>query len=298
MSKRKKILTTTDLSTKSDLAVDKAIALAAKHDMWLEVLHVIGLPLFEMFFGEQYEHRIGKESEVEKEKLKEISEKIREKLHRTGEKINLDVKFGNPAEEIVEYAEHKHADLIVLGSSGEYTKVAEFVLGTTVKNVIDTAKCPVLVVKNEKNIESYKKITLIVDYSELSADMVRFAAEFFADANISLVSVCELPSEFRLKYYGLKDAEIDAFIETQKKRCKIELDSFIDSLGVDKGRIDSVLVDGSLNAAKAIEVAKESGAGLIGVSTAHIDDYLSKIIGNLAADVMEKADIDTLVYRA
>lgn len=295
---RKKILTTTDLSKRSDLAVDKAIDLAAKHNMWLEVLHVIGLPLFEMFFGEQYEHRIGKESEAEKEKLKEISEKIKEKLHRKNEKINLDVKFGNPAEEIVEYAEHKHTDLIVLGSSGEYTAVEQFVLGTTVKNVIDTAKCPVLVVKNEKSIDSYNKISLVVDYSELSADMVRFVADFFKDSTISLIGVCELPSEFRLKYYGLKDIEISGFIEAEKKRCRSKLDAFVDSLGVDKARIESVIVDGSLNAAKAIEVARESGAGLIGVSTAHIDDYISKIIGNVAADIMEKAEIDTLVFRA
>jgi len=295
---RKKMLVATDLSKRSDIAIDKAIEIAAKYDMWLEVLHVIGLPLFEMFFGEQYEHRMGQESEAEKEKLKEISDRIKDGLHRKSEKIYLDVKFGNPKEEIVDFAEHREADLIVLGSSGEYTKAEEFFLGTTVKNVVDSSTTPVLVVKNDRSIEEYKKIAVVIDYSELSSSAVRFLASFFKESSIELITVCELPSEFRLKYYGLSDVEMEGFVRTEKDRCDLSLSRFINELGVDKSRISSVVIDGSLNAAKAIEVAQESGAGLICVSASKIDDYISKVVGNVVADIVEKSHIDTLIFKA
>lgn len=293
---RKKILAATDLSERSDIAIDKAIEIAAKYDMWLEVLHVIGLPLFEMFFGEQYEHRMGKESEEEKEKLKQISDKIKEGLSRKSDKIYLDVKFGNPREEIVDYA-HKNADLIVLGSSGEYTSIEEFVLGTTVKSVVDNSTIPVLVVKNRNAVDAYKKVAVVVDYSELSAKAVNFIGTFFAESEITLITVCELPSEFRLKYYGLTNVETESFIKAEKDRCGMQLGKFISDLEVDSSRINSVVIDGSLNAKKVIEVARESGVGLVCVAASKLDDFISKIIGNVASEIVEKSPIDTLVYR-
>jgi len=294
---RKKILAATDLSERSDIAIDKAIEVASKYDMWLEVLHVIGLPLFEMFFGEQYEHRMGKESEEEREKLKQISDKIKDGLSRKAEKIYLDVKFGNPKEEIVDYAEHKNADLIVLGSSGEYTSIEELMLGTTVKSVVDNSTIPVLVVKNRNHVDAYKKIAVVVDYSELSAKAVNFIGSFFAESDIMLITVCEPPSEFRLKYYGLTNVETESFVRAEKDRCGMQLGKFIADLDVDSSRVSSVVIDGSLNATKVIEVAKEGGIGLLCVAASKLDDFISKIIGNVASEIVEKSPIDTLVYR-
>lgn len=294
---RKKVLVATDLSERSDIAIEKAIELASRYDMWLEVLHVVGLPLFEMFFGEQYEHRMGKESEEEREKLKQISDKIKERLSRKAEKIYLDVRFGNPREEIVNYAKHKNVDLIVLGSSGEYTAIEELVLGTTVKSVVNNSAIPVLVAKNRNHTDVYNKVAVVVDYSELSAKAVNYVGSFFAESEIMLITVCELPSEFSLKYYGLSDTEIEGFVKAQKDRCNVQLGKFIADLEIDSTRVSSVMIDGSLNAKKVIEVAKESSIELLCVAVSKIDDFISKIIGNIASEIVEKSPIDTLVYK-
>jgi nucleotide-binding universal stress UspA family protein len=56
------------------------------------------------------------------------------------------VLTGNPAHSIVEYADEKAIDLIVLGHIGR-TAAASFLLGSVAYKVTNQAKCSVLVVK-------------------------------------------------------------------------------------------------------------------------------------------------------
>lgn len=293
---RKRVVAATDLSKRGDMAVDKAIEITKKYDTWLEVMHVVSLPLFEMFFGEQYDKHTHDDSDRVKDKLKSISDTIKEKLHRGGERINVEVKFGSPKDEVVHFAEAIKSDLIVIGSSGEYYPIEELVMGTTAKNIIDATEIPILVVKNDNAIESYKNITLLVDYSEASKKHVKFVSDFFTDAKLTLVSVCELPSEFRLKYYGLEASEIASFIASEKSKYKQEFDSFVAECGVDSSRIEEFVEYGSLGASRFLEIAKEKNAGLISVASSRISGLLSKIVGNTAAEIIEKSDIDVLAH--
>jgi universal stress protein A len=57
------------------------------------------------------------------------------------------VRPGNPAAEIVRYAEEHDVDLIVMGTHGRGL-VAHVVLGSVAEKVVRTAPCPVLTVRN------------------------------------------------------------------------------------------------------------------------------------------------------
>jgi universal stress protein A len=53
---------------------------------------------------------------------------------------------GEPAREVVQFAEREHVDLIVLGTHGR-TGLARVLMGSVAENVVRRAPCPVLVVK-------------------------------------------------------------------------------------------------------------------------------------------------------
>jgi nucleotide-binding universal stress UspA family protein len=53
---------------------------------------------------------------------------------------------GNPAEEILKFAEEVRADLIAMGSHGK-TGALRFLMGSVSRKVLDHAKCPVLIVR-------------------------------------------------------------------------------------------------------------------------------------------------------
>ena len=75
--------------------------------------------------------------------LSDAVEKAREK---TNLKIEPKLMEGRPADTIVQVAEEEKFDLIVLGSRG-LSGIKRFFLGSVSNEVVNQAKCPVLVVK-------------------------------------------------------------------------------------------------------------------------------------------------------
>lgn len=60
----------------------------------------------------------------------------------------LFVRAGNPATEIVTFADEQGTDLIVMGTHGRGL-VGHFVMGSVAEKVVRTAHCPVLTVRTE-----------------------------------------------------------------------------------------------------------------------------------------------------
>ncbi len=292
---RDRIVVATDLSEKSNIAVKKAIDISKKYDLWLEVLHVINPPLFEWAWGgEALDSRKDKEHLI-KQKAEEISKKIEEELKRKHNKINVDIRVGNPSEEIIAYAKAKRANAIILGDVGEYGSLQELVLGTTTTNVIDRSSVPVLIARNTDSIE-YKKILIPTDFSEDSKESIEYVSTLFPDAKLYILNVMEIPSELRLKYYGLEDKEIADLTEVHKIKNENDFNKFIESLDV-KNPIEKVVAFGSIRARIIMEEGRDLSVDLIAVNAHNIANITSKIIGNIASEVIKKSKRDVLVYQ-
>jgi nucleotide-binding universal stress UspA family protein len=65
-----------------------------------------------------------------------------------GEAVRLEtvVVFGDPAQQIIETAEKKHSEIILMGSRGMGT-IKGALLGSVSQKVLNNTKCPVLIVK-------------------------------------------------------------------------------------------------------------------------------------------------------
>jgi nucleotide-binding universal stress UspA family protein len=73
---------------------------------------------------------------------------IDEAIKLAGEDLNLrrELLFGDPAEAIIEVAETRQCDLIVMGTRGR-GRLSSLLLGSQTQKVISLAHCPVLAVK-------------------------------------------------------------------------------------------------------------------------------------------------------
>ncbi len=71
---------------------------------------------------------------------------VKEHVSGLDKPVVAKVLIGNPAEEIVRYAEEVHAAMIVMTTHG-YSGVKHLLLGSTTEGVLRHAKCPVLSVR-------------------------------------------------------------------------------------------------------------------------------------------------------
>lgn len=138
----KKILVAVDGSKPSLNAGNQAIDLAKKHQAELTALYVVpsdirygqgdlkGVVMTAMETGQKY------------------VDELKQKASETKISVRTDVVMSTNSvvKAIVEYAEEKKMDLIVIGSRG-MSGLKRMLLGSTASGVVTYAHCPVLVVK-------------------------------------------------------------------------------------------------------------------------------------------------------
>ena len=148
----KKILIALDGSKTSLDAAEHAICHAEKHDSELTALYVVSSDV-------RYGYSEDNQKTTLTGPLKEIvtmaverGEKLLNEVKQKASKTNIDVKtdvimgYTSVAKSIVEYAEERNMDLIVIGTRG-MTGIKKMLLGSTATGVVTYAHCPVLIVK-------------------------------------------------------------------------------------------------------------------------------------------------------
>ena len=147
------IIVTDDGTEVSDRAIDVASEIAKPSNANLTLLHVID-PIENpdsMIFGNNKElierarlMNIGKPTvNGWNERAKEKIEKLKEQKIKSGSECLL----GPAAEKILEYADAKKADMIVMGSSNRLRGISKIkALGSVTRKVSELANCPVLIV--------------------------------------------------------------------------------------------------------------------------------------------------------
>ncbi len=165
----KKILYATDLSDNARHVFSYAVSLAVKYSASITMLHVVHeVPLladrsvagyidadrWEQIKKHHLEEArnvlIGKRKEhlAIKEVLDQFAENIRK--GEGSSSFTLDeviVEIGNPVELILEVAENRNCDIIVMGKTGQGL-IEGALMGSTATRVIRRSKKPVLVIRN------------------------------------------------------------------------------------------------------------------------------------------------------
>ena len=176
----KTILMATDLSARSDRALERAVNIAGQHNARLVILNIIDEDL-----------PASVQDRVRDATLKEIQSS----LDRVdGAKVlgpTIDTITGKDYRDILDHADEIGADLIVMGIHRNEAGNKP-IAGTTMERVIRKGQQPVLVVPNRTS-GAYKKVAIAVDFSAFSRIAIRQALSLAPDAEFNAIHSFHVP---------------------------------------------------------------------------------------------------------
>ena len=142
-----RILVPTDFSPPSDAALEYARMLAAKFGSTLRILHVIDDPSDSSnFVADGFAPSTEEIRMALVEHARKRLDHLINLVDRSRYNAHADAILGRPAEAIIDYAGATGTSLIVMGTHGR-TGLAHLLMGSVAEQVVRTAPCPVLTVR-------------------------------------------------------------------------------------------------------------------------------------------------------
>ena len=283
----KKILMASDLSPRSDRALQRSFALARQHGAALRVVNVVD----EHLPAELREHSIDWAR-------KRLANEIAPLSAATGVVADVTVKAGSPRRAIADMAAEWSADLLVLGIHDEQKRGKGLFGETTAASILKGSTAPVLLVTGDASA-AYGKIVIGVDFSPLSRAALRQAVSIAPQAQYHLVHAYHVP------FKGFLGSEnVAAEIEREERAA---FDAFIagemDYLAV-QARISGVAPDALHTemhdgmAASVLHTAcSRLGADLLVMATNGRAGLSRAIWGSVARDLLDYPPCDVLVIK-
>lgn len=146
---RKKILVAIDGSPLSDKAAEEAVRLAAGNPSQFKS-KVYGLLVLPNAPRNTFTDFVPARPITEQEKWAELKERIfyvvEKNANEEGVPLETAVAYGDPAEELLRFAEKEEVDVIVIGSTGKGF-LKRKLLGSVSHKVVKDARCSVYVVR-------------------------------------------------------------------------------------------------------------------------------------------------------
>lgn len=270
-SNGKPILVATDLSARSDRAVDRATYLAEKWGVRLIVLHAL---------------EPGSRLEAKPELA---GQAIRAVLLNPEAQVDVIPAIGPAPAMIVEAAKSADCGLIVTGVA-RFNHVGDYFIGTAVDHVVRHATAPVLVVKQRPH-GPYTSILVATDYSSCSRQALLTAAALFPDAMLHLVHAYHVPYEGWLRSEEVK--------QEVTREAQAELDAFVADPAIPdtvRARTTARLGYGESHTV-VWEAADDIGANLVVFGTHGRSGFIPEVIGSMAESLLRCVPQDTLMVR-
>ena len=148
----RKILVPLDGSPLAEAALPHALSMAQSYGAELVLLrvpvpHVAPRP---PTIGEMLPDAMEQYDEQLYQRIKDYLDHLAARLHESGVPVSTDLRYGDVAEAILDYAEEVDADLIVMSTHGR-TGVARWLLGSVANKIVQGAACPVLLIRSSEH---------------------------------------------------------------------------------------------------------------------------------------------------
>ncbi len=201
----RKILLATDLDSRSDRALDRALQLAVQ---WQAVLHVVHA--IRPDHADAWWPAAGYAESVEKADAELVERQIRCDLRASPDDLVVHVAAGEPAAVIEQTATREGCDLIITGSRGA-AHVGP--INTTTAQLLRRAPQSLLVVKARPH-GAYRKVLVGTDFTRESRLGLEAAATWFGGADLALMHALDIPYQSLLmadgREHGLARMEREA----------------------------------------------------------------------------------------
>lgn len=268
-------LVATDLSPRSDRAVDRAILLARAAGAKLILLNVVDAELTDPV-------RFAAEDAARKALLA---------VARTAEGVECEVRvdLGDPVRDILAAAEDAGAELLILGTH-RARPFLDLLRETTLERLVRLGRLPVLVVKDAAR-GPYRRALVAVDFSPASAEAAARAAALAPEAELRGFHAVHVPFE-GLAGDTLHGADMQFYVGAAQS----ELAAWArrDARAALAGATE--IEEGDPRAALARQVEKHAPE-LLALGAHARSGVAPYFLGSFAADMMRAAPCDLLIAR-
>jgi len=270
----KTILVPFDFSDQAENAFEFAQGLAKKTNAHLKLLHVLETPTMTS---------LGTMGTVESgygidqiyvmelvEKRKKQLATIEAELAHADFEFSTKLIFGNPYAGISKEVAEFDANLIVMGSKGS-SGLEELLIGSNTEKVVRNATCPVITIKDKRDVNDIKTIVFASDFTKESATVVNKLKKLSnaLHAQLCLVKI-NTPSMF--------ENSRDSFRSMQE---------FIKEHELENTKIE--IYNSSSEEEGIIEYAEDINADMIAMATHGRTGFLHLLSGSIAEDVVNHA---------
>jgi len=280
----KSILIATDLSARSDRALERAIQLAEFHDASLTIVHVVdeGLP--------------ASIADAQEKTARQAILRHAQSLKSVGEpSMSVEVVFGRPHVDILETADQISADLIVLGLHREHL-LKDMFRGTTAERVIRAGNTPVLLVKDRVN-SPYQRVMVGVDFSVYSRRAVEFATSFAPAGYLHLVHAYDVPFEDIVRATK-PQSEVSKQLQLETQQMiEEEMRIFLSTIRMKPSSLERIMEQGMPREVIHQQVEKLQ-PNLLVVGTHGRTGVSHAFLGSIAEDLLRDPPCDVLAVNA
>lgn len=280
----KKLLMTTDLSARSDRALERAIHLAREHDAELTIVHVVDEDLRKSIADSQ-----------EKSAREAIQDLVDTLTTGDGPQISIEVLFGKAHADILDLSKRLDAELIVLGMHRE-DAFKDMFRGTTAERVIRASNVPILLVK-ERTRDPYRQVLVGVDFSVYSRRAIEFAVKLVPAGQFHLVHAYDVP--FKGFLYG-RDTEREVSKQQEaefQRMVEEEMGTFLSTLRTEAPKLERIMRQGLVR-----DVIHQQVDGLkpdlLVVGTHGRTGVAGAFLGSVAEDLLRNPPCDVLAVPA
>ncbi len=280
----KKFLMATDLSARSDRALERAVMLAQDHEAYLTIAHVIDEDLPSAL------------SDAQEDAAKHAIDEYVDKLAAgKRDRISIKVVCGRAHADILDMSEKVEADLVILGMHREDAFKDRF-RGTTAERIIRAGGVPVLLVK-DRVIRPYQQVIVGVDFSAFSRRAVEFAVQFVPNGNFHLVHAYGVPFEGFLYGHDTK-RQVAKLQEVEfEKMIDDEMATFLASLDQKVAGIERVMKQGTVREV-IFEQARRLKPDLVAMGTHGRTGIAHAFLGSVAEDLLRAPPCDVLAVKS
>lgn len=279
------ILLATDLSARSDRALDRAVQLAKQWQSRLTVLHVLENARSSLDSPDP-----SPSWRRPPDPLTTIRKEIAADLGEIAGTTTVVIEEGDAVETVARLAGTGGSELIVIGVARSGL-LGELMLGRTVDGLLRRCPEPLLVVKARPR-RPYRHIVVATDFSESSRHALDTAARFFPEQALTLFHAYDPPmsgltddaAAYRREYREVAEQDCEAFLQDAKKH-RSDL------------RRPRVLIEYGTPNHLLHDYVAENSADLVVVGTKGRSAIVEVLIGSVAKRILEDVSCDVLLVR-
>ncbi|MCG8434552.1 MAG: universal stress protein [Gammaproteobacteria bacterium] len=280
----RRFLVATDLSARSDRALERALILASEYEAALTIVHVIDEDLPAPLADVQQSAAI--------ETISGHVDALTTGIHKN---VSIQVVVGRPHSDILEIWRKTEAEMIILGMHRE-DAFKDMFRGTTVERVMRGATVPVLLVK-ERARSPYQRVMLGIDFSVYSRRAVEFAIKFTPNAEFHLVHAYHVPFG-GLLYSGDTKREVSRQHQTRfQQMMEEELAEFLTGLEMNASGLEQVMQEGTVREVIYRQVDRFKPELLV-IGTRGRTGVAHAFLGSIAEDLLSAPPCDVLAVKS